>query len=70
MMNIQLPLTSKQQTVTDIVKDVMGGEKLEGDNQYNCTVCVKKCDAVKKMEFTSLPPTCVYQVLRSKYDRY
>ncbi|XP_059474435.1 ubiquitin carboxyl-terminal hydrolase 48-like [Neocloeon triangulifer] len=69
MLNFQLPLTSKKQTVQEIIKSTMDGEKMDEENQYFCGVCLKKCDAVKKLEFTKLPPTFVIQVLRSEYNR-
>ncbi|XP_065347126.1 ubiquitin carboxyl-terminal hydrolase 48-like isoform X2 [Cloeon dipterum] len=69
MLNFELPLSAKKQTVSEIIKQTMDGETLDGDNQYFCTRCAKKCDALKKLEFTKLPPTFMVQVLRSEFNR-
>jgi ubiquitin carboxyl-terminal hydrolase 47 len=43
-------------------------ETLEGDNQYLCETCGKKCDAVKGLKFRQLPYLLSLQLKRFDYD--
>ncbi|KAF8817763.1 putative Ubiquitin carboxyl-terminal hydrolase 64E, partial [Cardiosporidium cionae] len=43
-------------------------ETLEGDNQYACDSCNKKCDAFKGTWLAKLPPTLTIQIKRFLFD--
>lgn len=44
-------------------------EQLDGDNQYFCATCDKKCDAVRELVFNQLPPVLNIQLARYVFDR-
>ena len=44
-------------------------ESLEGDNQYECSKCKKKCDATRSMTMVKLPPVLNVQLARYVFDR-
>jgi ubiquitin C-terminal hydrolase len=44
-------------------------ESLEGDNQYKCSMCKKKCDATQSMAMVKLPPVLNIQLARYVFDR-
>ena len=44
-------------------------ESLEGDNQYECPICEKKCDATRSMAMVKLPPVLNIQLARYVFDR-
>ncbi|QRW14456.1 ubiquitin carboxyl-terminal hydrolase [Ceratobasidium sp. AG-Ba] len=46
----------------------MEDEKLEGDNQYDCSVCGSKQDAFRYQRITRLPPVLHFSVLRFVFD--
>ncbi|KAG9126666.1 hypothetical protein FRC07_002539 [Ceratobasidium sp. 392] len=43
-------------------------EKLEGDNQYDCSTCGSKQDAFRYQRITHLPPVLHFSVLRFVFD--
>mmetsp|Transcript_20083 Transcript_20083/g.42088 ORF Transcript_20083/g.42088 Transcript_20083/m.42088 type:complete len:1210 (+) Transcript_20083:2-3631(+) len=44
-------------------------EILDGDNQYECSRCQKKCNATRRMLFAKLPPVLNIQLARYVFDR-
>jgi ubiquitin carboxyl-terminal hydrolase 48 len=44
-------------------------ESLDGDNQYLCSGCNKKCDAMRCPKFEHLPPVLTLQLNRYVFDR-
>ena len=44
-------------------------ESLDGDNQYFCTICNKKCDATRSLLFDIIPPVLNIQLARYVFDR-
>lgn len=44
-------------------------ERLVGDNQYHCSKCQGKCDAVRGIAFEKLPPVLNVQLSRYVFDR-
>ncbi|KAL7543867.1 hypothetical protein ACHAXR_013239 [Thalassiosira sp. AJA248-18] len=51
------------------VNSYLRPESLDGDNQYECSTCKKKCDATRRMEFAKLPPVLNIQLARYVFDR-
>ena len=47
----------------------MQEEKLEGDNQYACSSCGSKQNAVRHISLERLPPVLTLQLLRFVFDR-
>ena len=43
-------------------------EKLEGENQYMCSVCNSKQNAVRSIQLHTLPPVLNLQLLRFVFD--
>ena len=43
-------------------------ETLEGNNQYFCDVCGKKCDAHKGLKFTKFPYLLTLHLKRFDFD--
>ena len=43
-------------------------EKLEGENQYMCSVCNSKQNAVRSIQLQTLPPVLNLQLLRFVFD--
>ncbi|KAG9102662.1 hypothetical protein FRC06_001495 [Ceratobasidium sp. 370] len=46
----------------------MEDERLEGDNQYDCSTCGSKQDAFRYQRITQLPPVLHFSVLRFVFD--
>lgn len=44
-------------------------ESLDGDNQYLCSKCARKCDATRTLKFVELPPVMNVQLSRYVFDR-
>lgn len=59
---IKQPL--KNQSLDDLLKDFVNGEKLDGDNQYHCDKCGKKVNATKKIQIFSSPNVLIVQLKR------
>lgn len=43
-------------------------ETLNGNNQYFCSKCQKKCDALKGLKFVSFPKILTLQLKRFDFD--
>ncbi|OWF55603.1 ubiquitin carboxyl-terminal hydrolase 48-like [Mizuhopecten yessoensis] len=56
-------------TLEDSLKDFLKEEKLEGDNQYMCSVCSKKQNAIRTIQLQNLPPVLNLQLLRFVFDK-
>ncbi|XP_076472507.1 ubiquitin carboxyl-terminal hydrolase 48-like [Babylonia areolata] len=48
--------------------DFLKEEKLEGENQYMCSVCDSKQNAVRSIQLRTLPPVLNLQLLRFVFD--
>ncbi|XP_033744613.1 ubiquitin carboxyl-terminal hydrolase 48-like [Pecten maximus] len=56
-------------TLEDSLKDFLKEEKLEGDNQYMCSVCSRKQNAIRSIQLQNLPPVLNLQLLRFVFDK-
>ncbi|XP_060076420.1 ubiquitin carboxyl-terminal hydrolase 48-like [Ylistrum balloti] len=56
-------------TLEDSLKDFLKEEKLEGDNQYMCSVCSRKQNAIRSIQLQDLPPVLNLQLLRFVFDK-
>ena len=54
--------------VIDCIKQFLIEENLDGDNQYMCSTCERKQDAVRKIELKRLPKVLTLQLLRFVYS--
>jgi len=57
-----------QKTLADALKGFLEVEKLDGDNQYMCSMCNSKQDATRAIELKTLPPVLNLQLLRFVFD--
>ncbi|WAR25209.1 UBP48-like protein [Mya arenaria] len=55
-------------TLNEAMKGFLEEEKLEGDNQYMCSMCNCKQDASRAIELKKLPPVLNLQLLRFVFD--
>ena len=55
--------------VKQCVNAYLSPESLEGDNQYECLKCKKKCDATRTIAMVKLPPVLNIQLARYVFDR-
>ncbi|XP_022171451.1 ubiquitin carboxyl-terminal hydrolase 48-like [Myzus persicae] len=58
-----------QQTLNDCLEDYLKEEILAGDDQYYCSRCKGKQNAVRQMCLTALPSVLNFQLMRFVYDR-
>jgi len=58
-----------QQTLNDSLEDYLKEEVLAGDDQYYCSSCKGKQNAVRQMCLTALPSVLNFQLMRFVYDR-
>ncbi|XP_059143217.1 ubiquitin carboxyl-terminal hydrolase 48-like [Physella acuta] len=56
-------------TLAASIKDFLQEEKLEGDNQYMCSVCNSKQNATRAIRLNKLPPVLNLQLLRFVFDK-
>ncbi|XP_012938291.1 ubiquitin carboxyl-terminal hydrolase 48 isoform X2 [Aplysia californica] len=56
-------------TLAASIKDFLQEEKLEGDNQYMCSLCDSKQNASRAIKLTKLPPVLNLQLLRFVFDK-
>lgn len=56
-------------TVPRALASFVGGERLEGANQYHCEQCDAKRDAVKRLRITAMPRYLTLHLKRFDYDR-
>ena len=47
---------------------LLGAERMEGDNQFFCTKCQKKTDALRQMKLLSMPPYLCVSLQRFVFD--
>eukprot|EP00050_Salpingoeca_kvevrii_P012902 m.25552 g.25552 ORF g.25552 m.25552 type:complete len:1146 (-) comp4447_c0_seq1:85-3522(-) len=60
--------TQPVESVEEAIASFVETEVLEGDNQYNCEKCEKKTDALKGLQFASLPYILTLQLKRFDLD--
>lgn len=58
-----------QKTLKDSLEDYLKEEVLAGDDQYYCSQCKGKQNAVRQMCLTALPSVLNFQLMRFVYDR-
>ena len=51
-------------TLEDSIRDFLQEEKLEGENQYMCSICCSKQNASRRIQLGNLPPILNIQLLR------
>lgn len=56
-------------TIIDCLNDLLKDEIMDGDNQYYCDTCQRKCNAKRMTKLDQLPPVLNLQLLRFVYDR-
>ncbi|KAJ3400670.1 Ubiquitin carboxyl-terminal hydrolase 48, partial [Chytridiales sp. JEL 0842] len=56
-------------TILDSIREQLKEERLDGDNQYFCSTCKSKQDAVRFPQFNTLPPVLNFQLMRFVYDQ-
>ncbi|KAK3608096.1 hypothetical protein CHS0354_004752 [Potamilus streckersoni] len=56
-------------TLEDAINGFLEEEKLEGDNQYMCTVCQSKQNATRTIQLKLLPPVLNLQLLRFVFEK-
>lgn len=66
-LELEISLTSDCK-LEDRLKASLEDEKLEGDNQYDCSTCGSKQDAFRYLKLTHLPPVLHFSVLRFVFD--
>lgn len=47
---------------------MLGQDILDGANQYSCSVCAAKRDAIRGIELVRMPPTLCFQINRYVFD--
>ncbi len=65
----KMPVAGGDVDVQQCVESYLHPESLEGDNQYECPKCKKKCDATRSMAMVTLPPVLNIQLARYVFDR-
>ncbi|XP_065348575.1 ubiquitin carboxyl-terminal hydrolase 47 [Cloeon dipterum] len=55
-------------TVEDALKGFVEPETLDGNNQYACENCNKKCDAKKGLKFVKIPYLLTLHLMRFSFD--
>ena len=63
------PQDSRDVTVQGCLDAYLYPEMLEDDNQFYCTNCAKKCDAVRSVSLSQLPPVLNILIARYVFDR-
>ena len=63
------PQDSRDVTVQGCLDAYLFPEMLEDDNQFYCTSCAKKCDAVRSVSLSQLPPVLNILIARYVFDR-
>ena len=63
------PQDSRDVTVQGCLDAYLYPEMLEDDNQFYCTNCAKKCDAVRSVSLSQLPPVLNVLIARYVFDR-
>ncbi|XP_062513728.1 ubiquitin carboxyl-terminal hydrolase 48-like isoform X2 [Corticium candelabrum] len=53
----------------ECIQDFLQEEKLEGEDQYYCSQCLRKQNATRQIAMESLPPVLNMQLLRFVFDR-
>lgn len=61
--------TNPQADLQTCLQTYLQDERLAGDNQYYCSACDCKRDAVRKLTFRKLPPVLNVQLSRYVYNR-
>mmetsp|Transcript_21335 Transcript_21335/g.46317 ORF Transcript_21335/g.46317 Transcript_21335/m.46317 type:complete len:1522 (+) Transcript_21335:285-4850(+) len=61
--------TTADADVQQCLNSYLHPESLDGDNQYECSRCNKKCDATRTINFAKLPPVLNIQLARYVFDR-
>lgn len=64
------PFGSKEayETIEDALRAFVQPEILDGNNQYHCETCDKKCDAHKGLKFTKFPYILTLHLKRFDFD--
>lgn len=66
--SISLDDKKDNMSLQDCMAQFVAKEKLEGDNQYNCSICKKKVDAIKRICIWEPPETLIVVLKRFDID--
>ena len=66
---LSLPIQSDEQSIhlNDCLQNMIAEEIMDGDNQYHCSKCNNKCDAIKKLFVKIIPSHLIIQLKRFTY---
>ncbi|CAH0774521.1 unnamed protein product [Bemisia tabaci] len=72
-LDIPLPIrpfgaTSAYSSIEEALRGFVKPETLDGNNQYFCESCAKKCDAHKGLKFTHFPYLLTFHLMRFDFD--
>jgi len=65
---VNLPVSSKTNTLEDCINYYVLSENMEEDNKINCEKCEKKCNGKKKNTIWKLPP--ILTIAFNRFDDY
>jgi len=65
----ELELSVRKQ-LNESVDELLKDEILRGSEQYFCSICQKKQDAIRRTQLLKLPPVLNLQLMRFVFDRY
>ena len=57
-------------SLSGCLKEFLQEELMEGENQYFCSICHCKQDAIRKIVLEKLPPILKLQLLRFVFERF
>lgn len=69
LLELDLPLKKKSNTVEECLMDMHSIERLTGDNQYHCSVCGNKQDAERTSFLRQAPPYLNLCFMRFTYEK-
>lgn len=68
ILSIEIPDSKEKKRLIDCLSDFCSQRKLEGNDQYLCTNCQSKRDAVTFIKFKELSPLLIIQLKRFEFD--
>jgi uncharacterized UBP type Zn finger protein len=69
LLELDLALTKKSNTVEECLADMHSVERLTGENQYHCSVCDRKQDAERTTFIRQVPPYLNLCLMRFTYEK-